>query len=219
MPRAFVFDAYGTLLDVHAAIGRYRAAAGADADRFSEIWRSKQLEYSWTLTLADRYIDFWTLTQRALEFAFARFPSVDRALKPRLLDAYWTLEAFADARAALRGLKARGFSTAILSNGSPEMLTAAVDAAGFGGDLDAVLSVDAIRRYKPRPEVYALVTQRFGIAPADVVFVSSNRWDVMGAASFGFRTAWINRSGALEEYGPAPDVILADLNGLAAIYG
>jgi 2-haloacid dehalogenase len=219
MPRAFVFDAYGTLFDVHAAIGRHRAAAGPDADRFSEIWRSKQLEYTWTLTLAGRYVDFWTLTERALDFAFARFPSVDRALRPELLDAYWTLEAFADARAALRGLKARGLSTAILSNGSPKMLTAAVDAAGIGGDLDAVLSVDAIRRYKPRPEVYALVTERFGISPADVVFVSSNRWDVMGAASFGFRTAWINRAEAPEEYGPAPDAVLGDLNGLAAMSG
>jgi len=219
MPRAFVFDAYGTLFDVHAAIGRHRAAAGPDADRFSEIWRSKQLEYTWTLTLAGRYVDFWTLTERALDFTFARLPSVDRALRPELLDAYWTLEAFADARAALRGLKAGGLSTAILSNGTPKMLTAAVDAAGIGGDLDAVLSVDAIRCYKPRPEVYALVTERFGIAPADVVFVSSNRWDVMGAASFGFRTAWINRTGAPEEYGPAPDAVLSDLDGLAAMCG
>jgi 2-haloacid dehalogenase len=219
MPRAFVFDAYGTLFDVHAAIGRHRAAAGPDADRFSEIWRSKQLEYTWTLTLAGRYVDFWTLTERALDFTFARLPSVDRALRPELLDAYWTLEAFADARAALRGLKARGLSTAILSNGTPKMLAAAVDAAGIGGDLDAVLSVDAIRCYKPRPEVYALVTRRFGIAPADVVFVSSNRWDVMGAASFGFRTAWINRTGALEEYGPAPDAVFSDLDGLAAMCG
>jgi 2-haloacid dehalogenase len=219
MPRAFVFDAYGTLFDVHAAIGRHRAAAGPDADRFSEIWRSKQLEYTWTLTLAGRYVDFWTLTERALDFAFARFPSVDRALRPELLDAYWTLEAFADARAALRDLKTRGFLTAILSNGSPKMLTAAVDAAGIGGDLDAVLSVDAIRRYKPLPEAYTLVTERFGIAPADVVFVSSNRWDVMGAASFGFRTAWINRANAPEEYGPAPDAVLTDLHGLVAMSG
>jgi 2-haloacid dehalogenase len=219
MARAFVFDAYGTLFDVHAAIGRHRAAAGPDADRFSEIWRSKQLEYTWTLTLAGRYVDFWTLTERGLDFAFARFPSVDRALRPELLDAYWTLEAFADARAPLRDLKTRDLLTAILSNGSPKMLTAAVDAAGIGADLDAVLSVDAIRRYKPLPEAYTLVTERFGIAPADVVFVSSNRWDVMGAASFGFRTAWINRANAPEEYGPAPDAVLTDLHRLGAMSG
>lgn len=217
MPRAFVFDAYGTLFDVHAAIGRHRAAAGPDADRFSEVWRSKQLEYTWTLTLAGRYLDFWTLTERALDFAFARFPSVDTALRQKLLEAYWMLEAFPDARAALRQLKARGVSAAILSNGSPKMLTAAVDAAGIGGDLDAVLSVDVIRLYKPRPEVYALVTERFEVAPGEVVFVSSNRWDVMGAASFGFRTAWVNRANMAEEYGPEPDAVLADLDGLVTM--
>ena len=217
MPRAFVFDAYGTLFDVHAAIGRHRAAAGPDADRFSEIWRGKQLEYTWTHTLAGRYVDFWTLTERALDFSFARFASVDRALKPQLLDAYLTLDAFADARAVLRDLKRRGETTAILSNGSPRMLAAAVEAAKIGADLDAVLSVDTIRIYKPRPEVYAMVTERFKLTPADVVFVSSNRWDVMGAAAFGFRTAWVNRAKLPEEYGPAPDMVLADLNGLMAM--
>jgi len=215
MPRAFVFDAYGTLFDVHAAIGRHRAAAGPDADRFSDVWRGKQLEYTWTLTLAGRYLDFWTLTERALDYAFARFPSVDEALKPKLLDAYLTLDAFPDARAVLRDLKARGETTAILSNGSPKMLAAAVAAAGI--ELDAVLSVDAVRIYKPRPEVYALVTGHFTLAPADVVFVSSNRWDVMGAAAFGFRTAWVNRARMPEEYEPAPAAVLAELGGLMAL--
>src|SRR5215469_4422935 len=98
----FVFDAYGTLFDVHSAIGRHRAAVGPDAERLSELWRVKQLEYSWTLTLAGRYADFWTLTERALDFALARYPSVDRALKPRLMDSYRTLEAYADARSTLQ---------------------------------------------------------------------------------------------------------------------
>ena len=129
--RAYVFDAYGTLFDVHAAIARHRADAGPDAERFSEIWRSKQLEYTWTLTLAGRYVDFWTLTERALDYAFARVPSVDRTLHPRLLEAYLKLDAFPDARAALTGLKARGVRLAILSNGAPRMLTAAVEAAGI----------------------------------------------------------------------------------------
>jgi 2-haloacid dehalogenase len=212
MPRAFVFDAYGTLFDVHAAIGRHRAAAGPDSERFSEIWRTKQLEYTWTSTLAGRYVDFWSLTERALDFAFARFPSVDAALKPKLLAAYRELDAFPDARGVLRELKARGETTAILSNGTPEMLDAAVAAAGI--ELDAVLSVNAIGIYKPRPEVYALATERFQSKPADIVFVSSNRWDVMGAANFGFRTAWINRAHLPEEYAPAPDAVLADLSEL-----
>jgi 2-haloacid dehalogenase len=210
-----VFDAYGTLFDVHAAIGRHRAAAGPDADRFSEVWRGKQLEYTWTHTLAGRYVDLWTLTERALDYCFARFPSVDRALKPQLLDAYMSLDAFADARAVLADLKGAGHITAILSNGSPAMLAAAVEAAKVGGDLDAVLSVDAIRMFKPRPEVYALVTDRLKLAPREVVFVSSNRWDVMGAANFGFRTAWINRAGAPDEYDElAPEIAVCDLAGL-----
>src|SRR5690348_7094780 len=118
MVSAYVFDAYGTLFDVHAAIARHRAAAGPDADRFSDIWRTKQLEYTWTLTLAGHYVDFWTLTERALDFAFARVPSVDRGLRPRLLEAYLTLDAFPDARAALAALKAQGLRLAILSNGT-----------------------------------------------------------------------------------------------------
>lgn len=209
----YVFDAYGTLFDVHAAIGRHRAAAGPDADRLSEIWRSKQLEYSWTLTLAGRYLDFWTLTERALDYALSRVPSVDRALRPKLLEAYLALDAFPDARACLRELKQAGLTTAILSNGTPRMLDAAVEAARLGPHLDAVLSVDAIRMYKPRPEVYRLVTDAFGAAPAEAVFASSNRWDVMGAAAFGFRAVWVNRANMPDEYADcAPAHVLPDLS-------
>jgi len=215
MVNAFVFDAYGTLFDVHAAIARHRAAAGPDADRFSEIWRTKQLEYTWTLTLAGHYVDFWTLTQRALDFALARVPSVDRGLRAKLLDAYLTLDAYADARAALSQLKAKGARLAILTNGTPRMVSAAVEAAGIGNLLDAVLSVDAVRAYKPRPEVYALATATLGVKPADVAFVSSNRWDVMGAVSFGFNAFWVNRAQTPDEYTDfAP---LRQLSTLAAL--
>jgi 2-haloacid dehalogenase len=218
MASAFVFDAYGTLFDVHAAIARHRDAAGPEADRFSEIWRTKQLEYAWMLSAAGHYADFWTLTERALDYAFARVPSVDRALRTRLLDAYFKLDAFPDARAALTALKAKGMRTAILSNGNPRMLEGAVAAAGIGGDLDAVFSVDAIRIYKPRMEVYALVTEAFGLAPADVAFVSSNRWDVMGATAFGFRCVWVNRANAPEEYpGFAPMKVVRELSALATL--
>jgi 2-haloacid dehalogenase len=217
-PRAFVFDAYGTLFDVHAAIARHRGAAGPDAERFSEIWRLKQLEYSWTLTLAGRYVDFWTLTERALDYAFARVPSVDRVLRPKLLDAYLRLDAYADARTSVAALKAGGHNTAILSNGSPRMLGAAVEASSMAADLDAVLSVDAVRAYKPRPEVYALVTDRFGIKPDEVVFVSSNRWDVMGAAAFGFRPLWINRTNMPNEYADqSPPPVVRDLSAVQSL--
>ena len=215
MVSAYVFDAYGTLFDVHAAIARHRAAAGSDADRFSEIWRTKQLEYSWTLSLAGHYADFWTLTERALDFAFARVPSVDRSLRPKLLQAYLTLDAFADARAALVELKARGLQLAILSNGSPRMLAAAVEAAGIASHLNAILSVEAVRRYKPRPEVYALATDALAVQPSDVAFVSSNCWDVMGAVSFGFQAYWVNRAGLPDEY---PDFQpLRQIGDLAAL--
>ena len=209
----YVFDAYGTLFDVHAAIARHRAAAGADADRFSDIWRTKQLEYTWTLTLAGQYADFWTLTERALDFALARVPSVDRALRPKLLEAYLTLDAFSDARTALANLKAGGARLAILSNGTPGMLEAAVHAAGIAELLDAVLSVDSVRQYKPRPEVYALVTAAMIVRPDDVVFVSSNRWDVMGAVSFGFKGVWVNRARLPDEYADLPP--LREIPGLA----
>jgi 2-haloacid dehalogenase len=216
--RAFVFDAYGTLFDVHAAVARYREAAGPEADRFSEIWRLKQLEYAWMLSAAGHYVDFWTLTERALDHAFARCPSVDRALRPALLDCYFKLDAFPDARAALAALKAKGVRTAILSNGSPEMLSAAVENAKLGGELDAVLSVDAIRLYKPAARVYSLVTDAFALRPADVAFVSSNRWDVMGATAFGFRCVWVNRANMSDEYPEfAPVKVVRDLASLATL--
>ena len=214
----FVFDAYGTLFNVHAAIARFRAEAGPEADRMSETWRAKQLEYSWTLTLAGHYVDFWTLTERALDYALTRFPSVDKALRPQLLDAYFKLDAFTDARAALRALKAKGHKTGILSNGSPNMLKGAVDAAGVSGDLDAVLSVDALKMFKPRPEVYGMVTDHYKCKPADVTFVSSNRWDVMASVSVGFRGLWVNRGKMPDEYFDfPPQRELVDLNELLTL--
>ena len=214
----YVFDAYGTLFDFNAAIARHRAAAGPDAERFSEIWRSKQIEYTWTLTLAGRYLEFWTLTQRALDYTFERVPSVSRALRAELLNAYLKLDAFPDARKVLGELKRRGERTAILSNGSPAMLASAVEAAGIKTDLDAVLSVDAVKMFKPRPEVYALVTTHFGVRPAEVVFVSSNRWDAMGATAFGFRTVWVDRANAPTEYDDFPPAaVVPDLTGLLAL--
>jgi 2-haloacid dehalogenase len=214
----FIFDAYGTLFDVNAAIARHRAKAGPDADRVSAIWRTKQLEYTWTLTLAGHYTEFWVLTERALDYALALVPSVDKSLKPALLDSYFKLDAFSDARTALKALKAKGHQTGILSNGSPAMLDSAVDAAALGGDLDAVLSVDTVKMFKPRPEVYALVTDRFKCRPGDVTFVSSNRWDVMAGARVGFRSVWINRSNMPDEYQDFPPaLVLRDLTSLTQI--
>ena len=218
MTSIFIFDAYGTIFDVHAAIARHREQTGPDGDRVSAIWRTKQLEYSWTLTLAGHYTDFWALTESALDYALALVPSVDRTLKPKLLDAYFKLDAFPDARAALKTLKAKGHKTGILSNGSPAMLEGAVEAAQIGADLDAVLSVDVLKMFKPRPEVYGLVTSHFKCKAADVTFVSSNRWDVMAGVSVGFRGTWVNRANMPDEYLAFPPMrTLSDLSALAAL--
>lgn len=213
-----VFDAYGTLFDFNAAVARHRTAAGPDADRFSEVWRLKQIEYTWTHTLAGRYEEFWVLTQRALDYCFERFPSVPKSLRADMLDAYLKLDAFADAKHVLSTLRSRGERTAILTNGSPAMVASAVEAAGLAGLLDAVLSVDAVKMFKPRMEVYALVTKEFGCKPADVTFVSSNRWDAFGATAAGFRTLWVNRANAPGEYpGFPPAAVVPDLTGLLSV--
>ena len=216
--KAYVFDAYGTLFDVHAAIGRHRAAVGPDADRFSELWRAKQLEYSWTLTLMGRYESFWTLTGRALDFAFARFPKVDRGLRASLLDAYYKLDAYPDARPALAQLKAEGHATAILSNGSTDMLEGAVKGAKLHDVLDHVLSVDAVRAFKPPPKVYDLAITALGVKPGEIAFVSSNRWDVAGAANRGLKPIWVNRGGNPDEYpGLAPAATVRGLDEISAL--
>ena len=214
----FVFDAYGTLFDVHAAVRRHAAALGPDATQLSALWRAKQLEYSWVRTLAGRYQDFWALTEQALDFALASFPDADPALRPVLLDAYWRLDCYPEVPELIRGLKRQGKQLAILSNGSPDMLAAAVSAAGLEGCFDAVLSVDEVRAYKTDQRVYDVVTTHFRVYPEAVSFQSSNRWDVAGAAAYGLRSVWINRSGAPDEYPDlAPAAVLRSLDGLLGL--
>jgi 2-haloacid dehalogenase len=212
---AVVFDAYGTLFDVHAAVQRHAEAVGPDAPHLSEIWRNKQLEYSWTASLMGRYRSFWSMTEEALDYALARHPRVDRALRDRLLDAYRDLAAYPEVPETLRRLRASGLRTAILSNGNAEMLARAVAAAGLGDHLDAVLSVDAARVFKTAPAAYAIVLDHLGLARGDVLFCSSNRWDVAGAASYGFATAWLNRTGLPDEYAELPpDAVIGTLDAL-----
>lgn len=213
--RAYIFDAYGTLFDVHAAIARHREHAGPDAERISDLWRTKQLEYTWTLTAMGRYENFERLTERALDFALARFDRSDPTLRAALLDSYRRLDAYPDAKAALQALKENGAITGILSNGSPEMLQAAVDNAAIGSLLDHVLSVDVLGFYKPRHEVYALVTKAIEADKREILFVSSNRWDIAGASQFGFKPVWVNRAKLPEEYADLKP--LATIDSLAAL--
>lgn len=214
----YVFDAYGTLFDVHSAVARHRDALGPQAARLSELWRTKQLEYTWVRSLAGRYENFETLTAASLDVAAALCGGIPPALRDALLAAYRSLEAFADVAPTLDALKARGAKTAILSNGTPAWLKAAIESAGLAGRFDAVLSVDPLRLYKTAPEAYALVERQFGIAPAETSFQSSNRWDIAGAAAFGFRCVWINRTGQPEEYRDlAPAAVLKSLDGLPGL--
>ena len=198
--RAYAFDAYGTLFDVHAAISRHREAVGEDADALSALWRAKQLEYSWVRTLMGRYIDFWSITQDALDHALARFPSVDKALKPTLLDAYWRLEAYPDVLPTLTKLRIMGHTVAIFTNGTREMAEAAASASAVLPLIDMVVSVEDTRRYKSAPKVYENLCQRLDMKPSEVCLVSSNRWDIAGGAAYGLRTIWVNRTGMPDEY-------------------
>ena len=213
--KAVVFDAYGTLFDVHSAVQRHADAVGPDAARLSELWRVKQVEYSWNLSLIGRYVPFWQLTERALDFALASHPGVDPALRATLLDAYRDLDAYAEVPGVLERLRARGLATAILSNGDAAMLGRSVDAARLRPHLDAVLSVDAAGVFKTHPRAYAVVGDALGASPDTVLFCSSNRWDIAGATAFGFACAWINRGAKPDEYADlAPVAALADLEGV-----
>lgn len=215
MTGTYVFDAYGTLFDVHSAVARHAQLVSPQSARVSEIWRNKQLEYSWTLTLMGRYRPFWDLTEAALDFALAAVPGANAEAREALLDAYRTLSCYPEVPQVLKQLKEGGARTAIFSNGSPEMLDSAVSSSGIGDYLDKVISIHDLGKFKTHPESYRLVTDAFGITPKEVTFQSSNRWDIAGAAAFGFTCNWVNRTGQPDEYGDlSPTRILENLNGL-----
>jgi 2-haloacid dehalogenase len=217
--RACVFDAYGTLFDVHSAVARLRSQIGPGADELSQLWRSKQLEYSWLRALMGRHADFWQVTGDALDYALAR-TGVAASVRAPLMQAYLTLDAYPEVVDVLRRLRAVGLKLAILSNGEPAMLAAAVENARIGELLDAVLSVEQAGVYKPDPRVYRLALDRLGVRADETSFQSSNAWDVHGAACFGLRPVWINRLGAPDERLPgAPEHELRDLSGLPGLLG
>ena len=217
---ACVFDAYGTLLDFNAAVNQRRDRIGPRADDLSDLWRRKQLEYTWLRSLMGRHADFWQVTTDALDFSMAAVGVTDASLRDDLLGLYRTLAPYPEVEATLQRLKGAGLRTAILSNGEPAMLTDAVDAAGLSPMLDEVFSVESVGIFKPHPSVYQMVVDAFGIDPDQVLFQSANAWDIAGAASFGFTTVWINRGGAQEECLPdMPAHTLPSLDGLPALVG
>jgi len=211
--RGYVFDAYGTLFDVHSVIEAGRAIT-ADPATLSAAWRQKQLEYTWLRALMGAYVDFWEVTEAALRHALRRLGLTPSAAQVRrLMDAYLSLACFPEVPAALERLAGR--PRAVLSNGSPTMLAAAVASSGLARYLDHVISVDAIRTYKPSPLVYALGPGALGIPAGELLFVSSNGWDAAGAKAFGYQVAWCNRTDAPEEeLGVRPDVVVRTLDQL-----
>tara|TARA_Y100001934_G_C12249161_1_gene724200 strand:+ start:302 stop:943 length:642 start_codon:yes stop_codon:yes gene_type:complete len=212
-----VFDAYGTLFDVHSAVGRHSARL-PDASAVSMLWRAKQLEYTWLRTLMGLYVDFWQITQDALDFALDTYDVADAALQQDLMQAYLQLSCYPEVPEVLGELKKKGFRCAILSNGSTEMLNAAVRNSELQDLFDAVISVDLLGVYKPDPRVYRLAIDQLNLQVSEIIFHSSNAWDAAGAGAFGFKVAWINRFGQqTERLGIRADAELKDLQGLPAL--
>ena len=218
--QACVFDAYGTLLDFNSAVMHCADEIGPDAARLSEMWRQKQLQYTWLRSLMRDHADFWQVTGEALDFSLAALSIDNPALRDRLLALYRELDAFPEVPDTLTRLKDAGMRTAILSNGAPEMLDAAVKANGLDALLDDVQSVEDVGVFKPDPRVYQLSVDRLGVAKENICFLSSNGWDAAGAGSFGFRVVWINRYGQPVEHLPArPDAEIDTLSPLPDILG
>jgi len=217
---ACLFDAYGTLFDVHSAVDQEAAKLGDKASAVSATWRQKQLQYTWLRTLMDSYVDFWTITGEALDYALASHGVAAPELRERLLELYLRLDTYPEVPAALERIKASGRTTGILTNGEPRMIESAVKAAGIDGLLDHIITVDPIRIYKPDARVYDLGVQRTGLARDRICFVSSNAWDVSGAAHFGFQVAWINRFEQPPERLPGtPRAEVRTLDQVAALLG
>jgi 2-haloacid dehalogenase len=216
--RACVFDAYGTLFDFASAASRCRDTLGNEADRLTALWRDKQLQYTWLRAAQGRHADFWQVTGDALDFALETLDLAEPGVRDRLMQLYLRLDPFPEVRAVLRQLRVAGFRTAILSNGSPRMLAAAVDNAGLGDLLDAVLSVEAVAVYKPHPKVYQHAVDQLGVAADGIAFQSSNAWDAHAASAFGMKVVWCNRYGQRRERLPGrPDHEIRSLSELPAL--
>ena len=215
-----VFDAYGTLFDFNSAAERCRDALGDKTDELSALWRNKQLQYTWLRGLMGKHKPFREVTGDALDFSLQTLGVDDHALRNRLMELYDRIEAFPEVPEVLQTLKRGGIATAILSNGSPDMLEAAVRHTGIGNDLDAVLSVEMVGVYKPHPSVYELAAREFGVPLPAISFQSSNAWDAVAAATFGMRVVWCNRYGQPRERLTAePDVEVSTLSALPGILG
>lgn len=218
--RACVFDAYGTLFDFASAAAECADVLGEQAAPLSALWRDKQLQYTWLRAVQGRHADFWQVTGDALDFALEALRLGQPGLRERLMKLYLTLDAFPEVPPVLRSLKAAGLTTAILSNGSPAMLQAAIENAELSALLDLTLSVEEVGVYKPHPKVYQLAVDRLAQMPEAILFLSSNAWDAYAASAFGMRTIWCNRYGQSRERLPgAPDREIRSLADLPELLG
>jgi 2-haloacid dehalogenase len=216
--QACVFDAYGTLFDYASAALRCADVLGDNFAKLNALWREKQLQYTWLRATQRRHADFWQVTGDALDFTLDSLGISDAALRQNLMNLYLTLDPFPEVSGVLANLKKARFATAILSNGSPAMLRAAVEAANLGPLLDAVLSVEEVGVFKPHPDVYQLAVNRLGMPAAQIAFVSANGWDAYAASAFGMRVIWCNRYGQRPERLPgAPDRVVSSLSDLPAL--
>ena len=215
---ACVFDAYGTLFDVHSAVGKYIERLGDVSEQVSNIWRTKQLEYTWLRSLMKKHADFWQVTQDALDYALAVFNINDKQLRNDLINAYLELDCYPEVPDTLQKLKDSGQQIAILSNGSPAMLEAVVKSSGLEDLVEIILSVEMVGIFKPDPAVYQLAVKQLGLTAAEIVFMSSNAWDAVGATAFGLRVAWINRFSQRPERLPfQPDIEIKTLDQLPGL--
>ena len=211
---ACVFDAYGTLFDVHSAVRRYSNQI-KESEAVSALWRAKQLEYTWLRSLMGRYVDFWQVTADALDFALETYGISDTVIRQDLLQAYMTLSCYSEVPDVLDRLKRKGIRCAILSNGSPQMLSSAVKNSGLSEFFDAVISVDMISQYKPDPRVYRLAVDELKVEKSKIAFQSSNAWDAAGANAYGFNVIWVNRfKQKPERLNTSVDIELTDLEKL-----
>jgi 2-haloacid dehalogenase len=208
-----VFDAYGTLYDFNSAVARHRDAIGPKADALSEMWRSKQVQYTWLRNNMSTYSPFWQVTGEALDHCLAAVGITDKSVREKLMGAYLALDPFPEVPAMLAKLKKAGKRLAILSNGNPEMLDPMVKASGLADYFEAVISVDDAKIFKVDPKTYELVKKRTGIGADKVCFLSSNCWDAHGAAQFGFKVLWVNRAGVPEDN--LPGKIVAQIKDLS----
>ena len=213
--RAIVFDAYGTLFDVHSVVPSGDNGIVGDLEALSALWRLKQLESTWLRALMERYEDFWQVTETALRSAARRLSiGVTDPQVERLMQAYLAPAAFADALVALDAIK--GVPLAILSNGSPKMLDSAVGKSGLESYFTEIISVDRVKTYKPSPQVYALGPELLGVPVEEILFVSSNLWDAIGAKAFGYRVCWCNRAEEeMDCWGFDPDFMVSRLDQIA----